>query len=130
MRQILIAGGGPAGAAAAITARQEGSSVAVVERAASPRHKVCGEFLSPGAREALEALGAWDDFVSLGPCPIARCRLRLGSHTTHWTLPECAWGLSRLQLDALLLGKAAALGAAVLRGEAYESRPETPAAGD
>lgn len=127
MREVLIAGGGPAAAAAAITARQEGSQVAVIERGKSGRHKVCGEFISPGAHQAMEALGVWHEFASLGPCPIRRCRLHLGNHTKLWTLPECAWGLSRLQLDGLLLGKAAALGAAVRRGETYDSQREKQA---
>jgi len=118
--EILIAGGGPAGAAAAITARQEGSPVRLIERAKTSRHKVCGEFISPGTREFMEAFHLWDEFASLGPCPLRRCTLHLGKHTKQWTLPECAWGLSRLQLDRLLLSKAAALGAVVRRGETFD----------
>src|SRR5712692_3948258 len=99
MKEILIAGAGPAGAAAAIAGRLEGSSVRLMDRAKTFRHKVCGEFISPDATEILEALQVWHDFRALGPCRIRRCILHLGSRTEKWRLPECAWGLSRLQLD-------------------------------
>lgn len=120
--EIIIAGGGPAGAAAAIAARQEGSRVQLIERAKAPRHKVCGEFFSPGIRTFMEAFHLWNEFAALGPCPLQRCVLHLGKHTKRWTFPECAWGLSRLQFDRLLLGKAAALGTVVRRGEAFDCR--------
>ena len=123
--RILIAGGGPAGSAAAITARQEGSPVRLVERTKTPRHKVCGEFISAGARELMEAFHLWNDFSSLGPCSLRRCALHLGMHTKRWTLSEWSWGMSRLQLDRLLLTKAAALGAEVNRGEAFDSRQQS-----
>ena len=120
--EILIAGGGPAGAAAAISALQEGSSVQLLERAKTPRHKVCGEFLSPGIREFMEVFHLQNEFAALGPCPLRRCALHLGKHTNRWTFPESAWGLSRLQLDRLLLSKASALGGGVRRGEAFDFR--------
>ena len=120
---ILIAGGGLAGAAAAIAARLEGSPVRLIERAKTSRHKVCGEFISPETRQVMEALHLWDEFASLTPCPIRRCILHLGKYAKCWTFPERAWGLSRLQLDRLLLSKAATLGAVVCRGEAFDSQP-------
>ncbi len=43
----LIAGGGIAGSAAAITLAQAGYSCIVIEKSEYPHHKVCGEFLSP-----------------------------------------------------------------------------------
>jgi flavin-dependent dehydrogenase len=120
MQEIFIAGGGPAGAAAAIAGRIEGSSVRLVDRAATCRHKVCGEFISPEAAEILEELQVWDDFGVLGPCRIRRCILHLKNRTEQWRLPECAWGLSRLQLDRMLIGKASVLGAIVSRGEGVD----------
>jgi len=44
---LAIIGGGPAGTAAAITASRSGARVLLLERGAFPRHKVCGEFISP-----------------------------------------------------------------------------------
>ena len=120
MEQMLIAGGGPAGAAAAIAGRLEGSPVRLVERATAFRHKVCGEFISPDAEELLKALAVWHDFGTLGPCRIRRCVLHLGNRSKQWRLPECGWGLSRLQLDRLLLEKASALGANLSRGQSFD----------
>ena len=127
--RIYVAGGGPAGAAAAIAARLEGCPVTLFDRASTARHKVCGEFISPFASEILAALDIWDEFAALGPRPIRRCVLHLGSRTRQWDLPECAWGLSRLQLDRLLLQKAVHLGAIVARGETLDAARKSPPAG-
>jgi menaquinone-9 beta-reductase len=127
VEEILIAGGGPAGAAAAIAARLEGAPVRVMERTRTPRHKVCGEFISPGAAGVLQALHAWSGFESLRPNRIERCVLHLGPRTKEWKLPEPGWGLSRLRLDALLLETAAAAGASIARGETYDPRRAGPA---
>src|SRR5438045_3375931 len=117
MALILIAGAGPAGAAAAISARREGAAVVLVDRSRECRHKVCGEFLSPGVADVLGRLGAWQSFTALDPHPMTRCVLHLGNREKRWSLDETAWGLSRLALDRLLTGHAAALGAEVRRGE-------------
>ncbi|MCU1275248.1 MAG: electron transfer flavoprotein [Bryobacterales bacterium] len=126
MEEILVAGGGPAGASAAIAGRLEGCSVRLMDRTKTFRHKVCGEFISPEASEILKALQVWDDFRMLGPQRIRRCILHLGSRVERWRLPECAWGLSRLQLDRLLLEKAGALGVIVSRGESFDGRMTSP----
>ncbi len=125
MADVLIAGGGPSGAAAAISGRLEGASVRVVERAKSSRHKVCGEFISPGAQEVLHDLDVWNEFLAMGPFRIWRCALHLGKTTNKWTLPDCGWGLSRLQLDRILLEKAASLGAEVSRGTVFDGRQDS-----
>lgn len=54
---VLVAGGGPVGLAAAIEARLAGLSVVVVEPRAGPIDKACGEGLMPGAVQALTRLG-------------------------------------------------------------------------
>jgi len=43
---VVIVGGGPAGAAAAVTARNAGLSVAIVDKATFPRDKLCGGLAS------------------------------------------------------------------------------------
>jgi flavin-dependent dehydrogenase len=116
VERILVIGGGPAGAAAAIAAVSEGASVRVVERSRHPKHKVCGEFLSPQAWHVLDLLGA-GNLAGLKPAPIRRCRLRFGDREKRWNLVEPAAGLSRFELDRLLLEKAGALGAVISRGE-------------
>ena len=72
---LVIVGGGPGGAAAAITAKQADSSLRVllIERSLFPRH--CpGETLHPGIEPLLVQLGVWDQVL-------AADFLR---HTGHW----------------------------------------------
>lgn len=54
---VFVIGGGPAGLAAAIAARQRGFSVMVADGAAPPIDKACGEGLMPDGLAALETLG-------------------------------------------------------------------------
>ena len=55
-RDLLIIGGGPAGAAAAIRAARAGLRVTVFEKGPHGRDKVCGDGLTPRAVAALKAL--------------------------------------------------------------------------
>ena len=54
---LLIAGGGPGGLAAALHARRHGLSVIVAEPRDSPIDKACGEGLMPGGLAELASLG-------------------------------------------------------------------------
>lgn len=54
---VLVAGGGPVGLAAAVHARARGLSVTVVEPRPAPVDKACGEGLMPSAVRALAELG-------------------------------------------------------------------------
>jgi 2-polyprenyl-6-methoxyphenol hydroxylase-like FAD-dependent oxidoreductase len=62
--EVFIAGGGPAGLAAAIAARQAGFSVTLADCAQPPIDKACGEGIMPQGVAALTQLG-----VSIGPGP-------------------------------------------------------------
>jgi flavin-dependent dehydrogenase len=64
---VLIAGCGPAGLAAAIAARRHGFDVVVADRASSPIDKVCGEGLMPEAVETLGELGVKFDACDRQP---------------------------------------------------------------
>lgn len=54
---VLIAGGGPAGLAAAIALRQRGADVVVADGLRPPIDKACGEGLMPDSRRDLARLG-------------------------------------------------------------------------
>jgi geranylgeranyl reductase family protein len=54
---VLVVGGGPAGAAAAITAADAGLATVVCDKALFPRDKACGDGLTAGALRLLERLG-------------------------------------------------------------------------
>ncbi len=114
MLDAVIVGGGPAGAAAACALSAAGRSVAVLERETGPRHVVCGEFISAEAALHLAALGV--SLAAAGAVAIAGVRLVSGAAEACSPLPFPAWGLSRRRLDARLLDRAEALGAAVYRG--------------
>jgi menaquinone-9 beta-reductase len=54
---VIIAGAGPAGAAAACHLTRLGASVIVLDRMTFPRDKVCGDFVGPSALIELDTLG-------------------------------------------------------------------------
>ena len=54
---VFVIGGGPAGLAAAIAARQRGMSVVVADGTEPPIDKACGEGLMPETIAALAELG-------------------------------------------------------------------------
>ena len=53
---LIVIGGGPAGAATAIRAARGGARVVLFEKGKPGRDKVCGDGLTPRAVAALEAL--------------------------------------------------------------------------
>ena len=116
---MLIVGGGPAGAAAAIRLAKAGRPITVIERSAGPTDKVCGDFLSAEAIESLRGLGL--DLAALDPAPIRRLRLVHRRAVAETKLPFPACGLSRRVMDEALLGVASASGAVIERGHAVRS---------
>jgi len=92
-----------------------GCPVRLFEKSTFPRHKVCGEFLSPGARLLLEQLGVLAAAERLQPTRISRVELHFAHGKKSWTLAEEAWGLSRHALDHLLYERALAVGAIPMR---------------
>ncbi len=54
---VIVAGGGPAGAVAALVLSRAGVRVAIFDRARFPRHKLCGDTVNPGALACLRRLG-------------------------------------------------------------------------
>lgn len=53
MTEVVVVGGGPAGAMAALCLARAGVPVRVFEREGFPRHKLCGDTLNPGALAVL-----------------------------------------------------------------------------
>ena len=119
---VHILGGGPAGASAAIAARLQGAGVTLFEKSRFPRHKVCGEFLSPEILPLLEALGVARRFNDSGPAVIRRMALHFEKREKRCNLPEAAYGLSRYSFDHLLLDEAVRMGTSVVR----DGAPGTP----
>jgi flavin-dependent dehydrogenase len=117
--EVLILGGGVAGCAASIALARKGRSVTLIEREPTPRHKVCGEFLSGEALEDLHALGI--DVASLGAVPIDYVRLAAAQRAAQAPLPFPAASLTRKALDTALIAAAIAAGVRVERGRGVRS---------
>lgn len=103
-----------AGGAAASGLARAGRAVTLLERDAAPGHKICGEFLSIEAQQALAAIGF--DVAALGGHVIDRLRLVRDDTAIGVDLPFRGLGLTRRRLDAALLDHAARCGATVRRG--------------
>jgi flavin-dependent dehydrogenase len=112
---LLVVGGGPAGATIATLAAGKGASVVLLEKDKFPRDKVCGEFLSAEGCGVLHRLNMLQTIKSLGAKAMTSCLLAdtKGKYVTS-PLPQAALGISRATLDTLLLAKAHAAGVTVM----------------
>src|SRR5947209_5824496 len=63
---VVIVGGGPAGASAAIHLSKHGARVLLAEQKRFPREKLCGEFISPECLEHFERLGVMQRMIEAG----------------------------------------------------------------
>lgn len=118
-RDVVVVGGGPAGAATAAHLAARGRDVLLLEQARFPREKPCAEYLSPGAVDLLARLGALDA-VRAGdvawPAGMRICSpggelllIYPAAHGPH----RPALGVQRAAFDAALLDRARGAGADV-----------------
>ena len=121
--EVLLLGGGAAGCAASIALARKGRVVTLIEREATPQHKVCGEFLSGEALEDLHALGI--EVASLGAVPIDYVRLAAARRAAQAPLPFPAASLTRKALDTTLIAEAIAAGVRVERGRSVQALSRT-----
>ena len=119
--KILIAGAGVAGSSLAIRLAQRGFRVTLVEREKFPRHKLCGEFVSPEALLHFQELGVLDKMLAIGGDRIVETvfystRGRSVSVPSGWFAhgQSGALSISRAEMDLQLLREAKELGVEVL----------------
>lgn len=112
---IAVLGAGIAGSAMAKAMASRGWSVALLDRSSFPKHKVCGEFLSPESLTILAKLGLIEEISELGPRAIERIHIKLESGgAIELELPGKAFGISRFRLDEALHCAADRSGAVLL----------------
>ena len=120
---VLVIGGGPAGSATAILLAERGWSVRVLDKAAFPRPKICGEYLSPEAARAFDRLGVLKDVDAAGAVPLRGMRIVAPDGTAlvadyptagPWRgYRDHALAVERERLDGILLDRARSLPADV-----------------
>lgn len=114
----VVIGGGPSGSTLAAALALAGWRVALCERAAFPRRKVCGEFLSATSRPVIARLGLLDRWERAAGPEIRRVALHAGDRTVEAPMPDgegFGRALGRDRLDAMLLDRARAAGVHILQ---------------
>src|SRR5713226_5542457 len=117
---VIIAGGGPAGASAATHLAMRGARVLLAEQKKFPREKLCGEFISPECAVHFERLGVIDRMLAAGPARLhetvfyARNGQSVCVPSAWFGANGSALGLSRAEMDERLLRRAGEAGVTVL----------------
>jgi menaquinone-9 beta-reductase len=115
---VLVVGAGPGGAAAAYHLARHGIDVTVLDRAAFPREKVCGDGITPRGVAAMLRMGVDPDDPGFERVIGLRVHSRRASIDLPW--PELSswpgYGLvrTRFDFDALLIERAQKAGARLL----------------
>ncbi len=120
---VIVIGGGPAGASTAHALAGTGAHVVVLDRARFPRAKPCAEFLSPEASRSLARMGALDAVEASGAAQLAgmivhapngaRIHGRYVAEHGFRAFRDRGLSVQREVLDRILLDQARAAGARV-----------------
>ncbi|MGH2400747.1 MAG: FAD-dependent oxidoreductase, partial [bacterium] len=110
---VVVVGAGPAGTASAADLAARGFHVVLVDRAAFPRDKPCGDYCNPGAAELLNEIGALTSVMAAGAGSIDSMTVvaQDGSSFVQQFPKGRGLVIRRERLDALLLHRAALAGA-------------------
>ncbi len=117
---VAIVGAGPAGSSCAVRLAQNGLKVLLVEQKKFPRHKLCGEFISPECLSHFAELNVLDSMSLSGGVRLDRTIFyaRNGRSVTvpsEWfAAGSHALGLSRAEMDLQLLNRARSVGVDVV----------------
>lgn len=123
---VLVIGGGPAGLAAAIAAREAGLEVILADHSLPPIDKACGEGLMPDGIAALRRLGI--TLSSTSAIPFAGIRfLDESSHAAAEFSSGFGYGIRRIALHQLLVSRAEKLGVVLHWGRKVKVLSETSA---
>lgn len=118
--EVLVIGGGPAGAAAGYWLARHGHDVVIVERKTFPRDKTCGDGLTPRAVHQLDLMGLatrlsdFHRYNGLRATGMGR-QLEL-TWPSHPVYPQHGYVVRRRELDTMVADNAVAAGATLLQG--------------
>lgn len=124
--QVIVVGGGPAGAATAYFLARAGVDVLLLDRARFPRDKVCSEYMSPQASRILSEMSALRAVEESGAARLAGMRVHApngrtihgefaGAHGFHG-FRDRGLAVRRTILDSILLESARSAGVRVEEG--------------
>ncbi|MGO9963389.1 MAG: geranylgeranyl reductase family protein [Acidimicrobiales bacterium] len=118
--EVLVVGGGPAGAAAAYWLASSGIDVLVVEKKHYPRVKPCGDGLTPRSVHQLEEMGLAAELATYhryrGLRTNAYGRTIVMDWPVHPVLPGHGYVITRADLDGLVAARAEKAGAVIWEG--------------
>lgn len=107
MYDLIVVGGGPAGASSAITVARHGRRVLLLERGKFPRHKVCGEFVSAESLGLLSTLLDAQHSHLLNDSPrIANARIFVDGQVLQTSVEPPSASITRFDLDIALWSSA------------------------
>ena len=117
---VLVIGGGPAGASAAYWLAKFGHDVTIVERKSFPREKTCGDGLTPRAVHQLNEMGLAEELTKFHRYNGLRAtgmgrELEL-QWPSHPVFPQYGYVVRRRDLDTMVAYNAVAAGATLLEG--------------
>ena len=116
--EVLVVGGGPAGAAAGFWLARLGHDVIVIERKKFPREKTCGDGLTPRAVKELGDMGLGDQLSQFhryeGLRATAHGKALELKWPTHPIYPQHGYVVRRRELDMMVARNAQDAGAKLL----------------
>ncbi len=126
---VVVIGAGLAGSVAARGLAQRGLRVALLDKAARPRRKVCGDCLSALGVRTLDEIGMGGVLGEIGAAPVRGIEVRCGKGRVE-SSSAGVWATPRPELDAALERAARAEGVSVFRGVRAEIRGDRVCVGD
>lgn len=118
--EVLVVGGGPAGAAAGYWLATLGRDVTILEKKHFPREKTCGDGLTPRAVKQLEDMGLGEKLAAFhrydGLRATAHGKALELQWPTHPVYPRHGYVVRRRELDEMVARNAQRAGATLLEG--------------